>query len=194
MTTYIISGATLVLDVDGGSGNIGQESTVNPITGGMGLNTVRVVNTSTGNLATMEFTPSDATYSFANVTGTASGAGANAKFNVTVANSGYQVAIANAGTGYSNTETITILGNVVGGSTTANDLTLTLTVGAAGKITSVTKAGTANWPQDYAGNITLLPRSESFIQVTSNAGVGAFFTSSGNDGNLLITPVTVVGS
>lgn len=193
MTTYQISGETLVLDVDGGDGNIVANATINPITGSLGLQTVRVINTSSGNLATMEFAPSDATYSFANVAGTPSGAGANAKFNVTVANSGYAVAIANAGTGYSNTETITILGSNLGGSTTANDLVLTLTVGAGGKVTSVTKAGTAQWPQEYTGNITFLPRSENFVQVTSNAGIGAYFTSSGNDGNLYITPVTVVG-
>lgn len=193
MTTYTISGATLTINADGGSGNIGAASTINPITGGMGLNTVRVINTSTANLAVLGYTPSDETYSFANIAGTPSGAGANAKFNVTVANSGYQVAIANAGTGYSNAETISILGNVVGGSTTANDLTLTLTVGTAGKITSVAVAGTAQWPQSETGNITLLPQSESFIQVTTNAAIGAYFSSTGNDGNLLITPVTIVG-
>lgn len=183
MTTYTISGSTLVLDVDGGDGNIAANAAVNPITGGMGLGTVRVINSSSGNLATMEFTPSDATYSFSNLAGTVSGgSGANARFNVTVANSGYQVSIANAGSGYANAQTITILGNAVGGTTTANDLVLTLTVGNVGNTTgviqSVTKSGTALWPQDYTGNITLLPRSESFIQVTSNAGVGAYFTLS----------------
>ena len=193
MTVYQISGSTLDIEVDGGTGTLSVTDCVNPITGQVGINTVRVVNTSTSNLATMTFTPDDAVYTFTNVTGTPSGAGANAKFDVTVAYSGYEVAIANAGTGYSNTETITILGNNLGGTTTANDLTLTLTVGTAGKITSVAVAGTQQWPQSETGNITLLPRTEDFIQVTNNASVGCYFTSSGNDGNLLITPVTVIG-
>ena len=199
MTVYNISGATLTIDADGGSGNIDGESTFNPVTGGAGLNTVRVVNTSNSNIATMGYTVSNTTYSFANIAGTPSGAGANAKFNVTVANSGYQVAIANAGTGYSNAETITILGTSLGGTTTANDLTLTLTVTTGGKVTSVAPTGTALWPQSEAANIALLPLSENFIQVatnqipTSNGYVGAYFTSSSNGGNLLITPVTIVG-
>jgi hypothetical protein len=189
---YQVAGATLTIPVDGGSGNIGAVSTVNPITGYVGLNTARIINTSTGNLATVSFTPSDTTYEFDNLAGTASGAGANAKFNVTVANSGYQVNIANVGSGYSNSETIVIKGNALGGTTTANDLTLTLTVGAGGKIASVSKAGTALWPQSYSGEVTLLPLSEQFIEITGNYTVGGYFASSGNDGNLLITPVQVV--
>jgi hypothetical protein len=192
MTTYNISGATLNLDSDGGTGNIDAANTINPVTGGIGLNTVRVVNTSNANIATMYYIPSDATYAYNNLAGTPSGAGANAKFNVTVANSGYQVAIANVGSGYANSETITILGNALGGTTTANDLTLTLTITTGGKIASVVPAGTTNWPITIAGEIALLPNSENFIQVTTNTYVGAFFASSSNGGNLLITPVTIV--
>jgi len=199
MTTYNISGATLTLDADGGSGNIDAANTINPVTGGIGLNTVRVVNTSNANIATMGYTVSDTTYGFANLAGTPSGAGANAKFDVTVANTGYSVAIANVGSGYANSETIKILGNVLGGTTTANDLTMTLTVTTGGKIASVSVAGTALWPQSEAANISLLPLSENFIQVatnqipTSSGYVGAYFTSTSNGGNLLITPVTIVG-
>jgi hypothetical protein len=202
MTTYIISGSTLVLDADGGDGNIDTANTINPITGDAGVGVVRIMNTSAGNVATVGYTLSDETYSFANIAGTPSGAGANAKFNVTVANSGYQVEIASGGNGYSNTETISILGTSVGGSTTANDLTLTLTVGTVGGktgvVTSVATAGTAQWPQSETGNITILPRSENFVQVASDfissGPVGAYFSSTGQDGNVYITPVTVIRS
>lgn len=197
MTTYNISGITLSLLGNGStnSGNIALANTINPVTGGMGINTVRIVNTSTANIAVFNYTPSDDTYSYANVTGTPSGSGTNAKFNVTVANTaGYTVAIANAGTGYSNAETITILGNVLGGTTTANDLTLTLTVGTGGAIASVVPAGTRRFPQVTAGNISILPRTETFIQLTTNAAIGAYFSSNCADGNLLITPVTIVGA
>lgn len=197
MTTYIVSGTTLQLDIDGGDGSIALANTINPITGGMGLNTVRIINASTANLATVNFTPSDVTYEFTNVSGTASGSGANATFDVTVANSGYQVAIANAGSGYANAETITILGNALGGTTTANDLTLTVTVATVGNVTgtvaSVSTAGTQLWPQSVTGEISLLPSSESFIQITTNASIGAHFESTGSGGNLYITPVTIVG-
>jgi hypothetical protein len=200
MSTYNISGGTLTIDGANGSGNIGGGSTINPVTGGASLNTVRIVNTSNANIATVGYTLSNTTYSFANVTGTASGGGANAKFNVTVANTaGYQVSIANAGTGYSNAETITILGNNLGGTTTTNDLTLTLTVGNAGAITSVAASGTRLWPQSTTANIPLLPLSENFIQVatnqvpTSTGYIGAYFTSTGGNGSVYITPVTLVG-
>ena len=197
MTAYNISGATLTLTGNGSvnGGNIALANTINTVTGGMGINTVRVVNTSTANLATFTYTPSDTTYSFANIAGTPSAGGANAKFNVTVANTaGYNVAIANAGTGYSNAETITILGNALGGTNTTNDLTLTLTVGTAGAITSVAKSGTRLWPQSTTASLTILPRTEDFIQVTTNVAIGAYFSSNCADGNLLITPVTIVGA
>lgn len=196
MSVYIISGATLTLTGNGSvnGGNIALANTINPITGGMGIETVRVVNTSAGNVAVMTYTPSDTTYTFTGVTGTASASGANATFNVTVANtSGYTVSINNAGDGYANAETITILGTSLGGATTANDLTLTATVGNAGAITSVAVAGTRAWPQSATGTISILPRGEEFIKVTGNASIGAYFSANIADGNLLITPVTVVG-
>ena len=199
MTTYNISGATLTLTGNGSVnvGNIALANTIDPVTGGMGLNTVRIVNSSAANLAVVTYTPSNTTYAFSNLAGTASGAGANAKFNVTVANTaGYTVAIANAGNGYANAETITILGNALGGASTTNDLTLTLTVGTvsnvAGVIQSVAVAGTRVWPQSTTGTITLLPRTESFIQVTTTPAIGSYFTANCGDGNVLITPVTVV--
>lgn len=195
MTVYNISGATLTIDADGGSGNIGAVSTTNPVTGGSGLNTVRVVNTSNANIATMGYTVSDATYTFNDVTYTTDSAdGANAVINVAVANSGYTVTFANGGVDFLADDTISVAGTEVGGSTTANDLVITVTtVGANGTITGSTVSGTALWPQSEAGNIPLLPLSENFIQVTTNTFCGAYFTSSSNGGNLLITPVTIVG-
>jgi len=199
MTVYNISGATLTLTGNGAvnGGNITLANTINPVTGGAGIDTVRVVNTSAANIATFTYTPSDTTYTFSNVTGTPSAGGANAAFNITVANTaGYTVAIANAGAGYANAETITILGNAVGGTNTTNDLTLTLTVATvanvAGVIQSVAVAGTRAWPQSTTGTIAILPRAEEFIQITTNTAIGAYFSANIGDGNLLVTPVTVV--
>lgn len=195
MTTYIVSGATLTLDIDGGDGNIALANTINPVTGGSGLKVVRMLNTSNANLATVTFTPDDVTYDFANVAWTTnSSAGANAIIDVNVADSGYTVAFVDGGVDFVAADEITVLGNALGGSTTANDLVITVTdVDANGAITGSTLAGTALWPQSTTGNITLLPNSESFVQVTGNAGIGAYFDCSGDGGNLLITPVTIVG-
>lgn len=69
----------------------------------------------------------DTTYT--GVTGTTSGDGVDATFEVTIlANTNtYVVTPANLGSGYAIGDTITILGTAVGGSTTANDITLTVT-------------------------------------------------------------------
>jgi len=195
MTTYIVSGATLTLDIDSGSGNIALANTIIPVTGGSGLKVVRLLNTSNANLATLTFTPDDVTYTFSDVTYTTdSVAGANAVVNITVADSGYSVAFSDGGVDYLADETISVAGTEVGGTTTANDLVITVTsVDANGAITGSTVAGIQVWPQSTTGNVTLLPSSESFVQVTGNAGIGAYFECSGSGGNLLITPVTIVG-
>lgn len=69
----------------------------------------------------------DTTYT--GVTGTTSGDGVDATFQVTIlANTNtYVVTPANLGSGYAVGDTITILGTAVGGATTANDITLTVT-------------------------------------------------------------------
>lgn len=195
MTVYIVSGATLTLDIDGGDGNIALANTINPVTGGSGLKVVRLLNSSNANLATVTFTPDDVTYEFANVAYTTDSVdGANAVVDVTVADSGYSVTFVDGGVDFLADETLTVLGNALGGTTTANDLVITVTdVDANGAITGSSVAGTQLWPQSITGNITLLPNTESFVQVTGKPGIGAYFDCSGDGGNLLITPVTIVG-
>lgn len=195
MSVYQISGPTLSLTGNGtvNGGNIAYANTVNPVTGSIGLSTVRVVNTSAANVAAFTYTPSYTTYAFANVSGTTSGNGANATFNVVVANSGYQVALNAGGTTYANTDTVTIVGSALGGANTTNDLTLTVTgVSNTGAITSFTEAGTVKWPQSTVGSISILPRGEEFIQVTNVAGSGSYFSANVGDGNVLVTPVNVI--
>lgn len=79
-------------------------------------------------------------------TGTTSGTGTGAKFDVTKTNGAYTVvldsALASAGTGYAVGDTITILGTNLGG-TSANNLIITVaTVGAGGKIATFGSVGT----------------------------------------------------
>ena len=80
-------------------------------------------------------------------TGTTSGAGTGAKFDVTKTDGVYSVvldsATASAGTGYAAGDTITIAGSGIGGVTTTNDLILTVaTVGAGGKVATFGSVGT----------------------------------------------------
>jgi len=72
-----------------------------------------------------------------------SGSGSSATFNVTKTGSVYTVAISAAGSGYTASETITIVGTQLNGATTANDATITITaVDGSGGITAATIAGT----------------------------------------------------
>ena len=80
-------------------------------------------------------------------TGTTSGAGTGAKFDVTKTNGVYSVVLdglaVSAGTGYVAGDTVTILGSAIGGVNVTNDLILTVaTVGAGGKIATFGAVGT----------------------------------------------------
>ena len=80
-------------------------------------------------------------------TGTTSGTGTGAKFDVTKTDGVYTAVLdslaASAGTGYVAGDTITIAGTNLGGVSPANDLILTVaTVGAAGKIATFGSVGT----------------------------------------------------
>ena len=80
-------------------------------------------------------------------TGTTSGTGTGAKFDVTKTDGVYSVvldsATASSGTGYVAGDTITIAGSGIGGVNTTNDLILTVaTVGTGGKIATFGSVGT----------------------------------------------------
>lgn len=87
--------------------------------------------------------PINATYTA--VTGTTSGAGTGAKFDVTKTNGVYTTVIesANLGTGYAAGDTITIAGTSLGGAApTNNDILTVATVGVGGKIATFGTVGT----------------------------------------------------
>ena len=79
------------------------------------------------------------------VSGTTGGSGVDATFSVNNTHGVYSVVLINGGDFYAVNDTITILGTSVGGTTTANDIVITVTaidgVGT-GPITSITYAGT----------------------------------------------------
>jgi len=115
-------------------------------------------------------------------TGTTSGAGTGAKFDVTKTDGVYTVAldslVASAGSGYVAGDTITILGSALGGVDTTNDLILTVaTVGAGGKVATFGSVGTGR-----AGDGTV----DISINVTGTNGTNTF-TIAGDSTDFTIT-------
>ena len=149
--TYSGSGTGLVINVtrSGGSYSV---AIANAGTGGYKVGeTLTVLGTALGGATTAN----DATVTINSVNNVAvthtnptqsgySGSGTSATFNVTRDGGTYTVAISAAGSGYAAGETITIVGTQLGGATTANDATITIsTVDGSGAITAATIAGTA---------------------------------------------------
>jgi hypothetical protein len=103
-------------------------------------------------------------------TGTTSGTGTGAKFDITKTDGVYSVvldsALASAGTGYAAGDTITIAGSAIGGVNTTNDLILTVaTVGAGGKIATFGSVGVGR-----VGDGTI----DVQIDVTGTTGVDTY--------------------
>ena len=92
---------------------------------------------------------------------TTSGTGSNATFNVNRTGTTYTVILNNGGTGYSTTSVLRILGSSLGGSSPANDITVTVTGVTSGVINSggFTISGTSI-------------ASNPILTFTHNGGVG----------------------
>lgn len=103
-------------------------------------------------------------------TGTTSGAGTGAKFDITKENGVYTVSLdsatASAGTGYAAGDTITILGSQLGGVNVTNNVIITVaTVGAGGAIATIGAVGTGR-----VGDGTV----DIAIDVTGTTGVDTY--------------------
>lgn len=115
-------------------------------------------------------------------TGTTSGSGTGAKFDVTKENGIYTVsldsAVASAGTGYAAGDTITILGSALGGVNGTNDLIVTVaTVGTGGKIATIGSVGTGR-----VGDGTV----DIEVNVTGTTGIDTY-TVSGKSTEFTVT-------
>lgn len=196
MTVYSVSGPTLTLLGDGNvnTGNILVANSFNPITGTSGPVIVKISNSSNVDVAVVQWEQENVTYSFTGLTGTASGTGANATFGVTATSSGYTATVEDAGDGFIATETVTILGTDVGGTSPANDVTITVdTVGNIGQILTISTAGTQVWPQGTLSEVQVLPNSTDFVQVNGPLALDTYFAGNCASGNMFITPVQVLG-
>ena len=103
---------------------------------------------------------------YTSVTGTTSGSGINASFNVTRKGTKYSfVDIINAGTGYVRLNTITLAGTNLGGTSTTNDITITIT-----SVNSITGAIQAFEYSGFAagGNFVALATGTNTVNTSAN--------------------------
>lgn len=195
MTVYQSSGSFVTLLGDGSEQEHIFEplNCVNPFSGAVGSNFYKIYNESANGVAVLTFTPYNDTYTFNGVSGTASGVGANATFNVTVSYTGYDTTLASDGDGYIATETVTILGTDLGGDTPANDLVITVdTVDGNGAIVTFTPAGTGLWPQGVNPIFAVGPTQTEYVQVSYTA-VDIVCRGNVVDGNMIVSPIQIVG-
>lgn len=130
-----------------------------------------------------------------------SGSGTNAVFNVVRNGTTYFVTIANPGSGYLTNDTVKIFGSNLGGSSPANDLTITITGAFSGEITNIIVSGTASG----TGSITsispgigiatgtggIYTLSSTGVAVTGpSVGVGATFDVTRSSGNYAVVVAT----
>ena len=149
---------------------------------------------------------------------TASGGGVTATFDVTRTGTSYSAAVTSIGTGYSQNDTLTFDGADLGGTTTTNDMTLTVTsTDGNGGILTFSVTGTAVDTKDYntVSSGTNLQGVDATIDITisgttytatlnapgTNYGVGQVLkilgsTLGGQDGvnDLDITVATITGT
>ena len=152
--------------------------------------------------STISGTAPDASAEYFNQSGTTSGSGTDATFNVQRVGTTYTAGLVTIGTGYLPTDTITITGNNLGGTTPANNCTITVqTVDTGGEILTFTVSGTAN-NEDLttglnqpAGNVT---GSGASFDVSLSGGVYTVVLNSagqeyGPDQEILFTGDTLFG-
>jgi hypothetical protein len=124
-------------------------------------------------------------------TGTTSGTGTGAKFDITKDNGVYTVsldsAIASAGSGYVAGDTITILGSQLGGVDGANNVIVTVaTVAAGGKIATIGSVGTGRAGDGTVDIVVDVTGSEG-IDTYTVAGNSADFTIANDEGDITLS-------
>ena len=153
------------------SGMGGQVNT-NTNTGAVSLDNntaTAIVNGATTSTANVTL---DRVRPFTAVTGTASGSGTSATFDVTNTSGTYAATVNAAGSDYAVNETVTIVGTNLGGATTANDATVTVTSVAASVLYS---SAAYTYTGGGTGLVINVTRSGgSYSVAIANAGTGGY--------------------
>ena len=174
------------------------EEAINPITGGMGVRTLKYDLVGGTTPATVEYVATSKVYTFDNVQyTTTSVAGLDAVINVGATVNEYVVTIVSGGTNYSVTDTLTVDGAFLGGISSINDLVITVEASNedSGAITGISYTGTQVWPQSYTASVYVTPGSGTqFIQVNPiSPADGVYLNITNADGDSYIQAVTIVG-
>ena len=112
-----------------------------------------------------------------------SGSGTGATFDINRTGTTYTPTITNGGANFATNDTITILGSLVGGVNSTNDVTITVTtVDGSGTITAFTTAGTAvnTDSVDSLGSSNLTGSGASFNIVASSGSYSATVVTGGS--------------
>jgi len=146
--------------------------------GATSANNATVTVTSVGSSAATYTNPAQSAYS---------GSGSSATFNVIKTGATYTVAITAAGSGYTASETITIVGAALNGATTANNATITITgVDGSGGVTAATIAGTGL----AEGPITGVSIAGTGVTFAGTITKGMVVTGTGITGEVTVKTVT----
>jgi hypothetical protein len=187
-TNYEI-GDQLVID---GSSLTGVSSTNDcslTVTGIDGASGAITNVTSSGTAAAKDSTYSSFTATYAGATGT------DAQFVIFQAGTVYSVQITNPGQNYVTNETFVVSGTELGGSSPANDATITVTgIGGTGDITTASIAGTALDSYSFSSQTGSLVYGQN-AQVTITESAGSYSISIINGGEYFTTSsvITVPG-
>ena len=116
---------------------------------------------------------------------TASAGGVTAVFDVTRTGTTYSAAVTNIGTGYSQTDTLTFAGTQLGGTSPANDMTLTVdSVDGNGGILTFSVAGTSVNTGDYpnlSSGTNLVGQNATFDVTISGTSYTVTLNNAGDD-------------
>lgn len=130
---------------------------------------VAVVNGATTDSTTVTV---DRVRPFTAVTGTASASGTNATFDVVNTSGTYSATVNAGGQDYATSETITILGTDLGGETTANDATVT--VSSVGSVSYSNPTNTYNGTDGTGFTFDITRSGGSYSITIDNAGTGGY--------------------
>jgi hypothetical protein len=162
--------------------------------GGTGTGAIFDLNYSSGAYTTI--VPASGIVQYDNPAGVSSGVGFGATYSVSRNGTTYNLSI-NGGSGYAISDTIVVPGNNLGGTTPANDATITIdTIDGSGGILTASITGTGNDTSDASTGYTVNDRIK--ILGSTVGGVDEFndvyltVSSIGGSGN--ITAVTFVGT
>jgi len=114
----------------------------------------------------------DRVRAFTGSTGTASGTGSSATFNITNTNGTYTAALNAAGTAYAPNETVTVVGASLGGATAANNATVTVT--GIAPTTHTTPANIYNGTEGTGFTFNVTRTGASYSMAIVNAGSGGY--------------------